>query len=307
MSAVAPVFLLMGVGGAARALKWINASGEQSLLKLVVNVVYPAFLFWLVVQNEAIRSPEVVFKAIFTGFVFILIGYALFYAAGPLFGLKNNRERRTFSFTGGIYNYGYFAIPISTSLFGLETTGVLMVISVGVEISMWSVGVLIVSGEINRRSIKRVLSPPVIAILAAIAINKAGFGPAVPTFAMDFLDILGRCAVPLGLIMIGSTIQQLIVEQPLFTRPMIAVGSCLLRSVAMPLIMLALIYLMPVPDVLKQAAMVHAAMPCGVFPIVLCRVYNGATDIALRTVIPTCILALVTIPIWIKIGLSWID
>jgi len=299
---IVPVFLVMGAGGLARWRGWLDDAGEQTLLKLVVNLLYPAFLFNTVAHNESLRIPGLIVAAVLTGFVFILLGYLLCYVVAPMFGMIDRNERRTFSFTGGIYNYGYFAFPVAEPLFGKESLGVLMVISVGVELAMWSVGVLIVSGEFNRQSLKRLVSPPILAIVIAVPINLMGGTAHFPGFFEAVLDFLGRSAIPIGLIMIGATIFQLMVSEPLFTRPQVAIGACLMRLGVLPAVLIGVYFFIPEPIVLREAALVHAVMPCGILPIVLTRVYGGRSDIALRTVIPTCLLSLVTIPLWIQLG-----
>jgi len=46
------------------------------------------------------------------------LGYALCFLAAPLFGVREARQRRTFAFTAGIYNYGYNrGLPLVQKLF----------------------------------------------------------------------------------------------------------------------------------------------------------------------------------------------
>lgn len=302
---IIPVFLMMGAGGFARARGWLNDAAEQGLLKVVVNLLYPAFLFTVVSTNESIRLPGIIVTAVLTGFLFVLAGYGLFYLTAPLFGLRQSSEKRSFSFTGGVYNYGYFAYPVVVPLFGAEALGVMMVISMGVELALWSVGILLVNGELSRASLRRMASPPLMALVVAITFNLLGLPPYIPQFLFAGLELIGSSAVPMGLMMIGATTWKLMREAPLFTRPLVAVGSCLLRLGALPLILIAVYAVLPAPLALKQAALVHATMPCGILPIVLTRIYGGRVDIALRTVIPTCLLCLFTIPLWIQFGMRW--
>ena len=44
---------------------------------------------------------------VITGFCSILIGFAAGFAAARMIGLKQGKGLRTFSFTTGIYNYGF--------------------------------------------------------------------------------------------------------------------------------------------------------------------------------------------------------
>ena len=51
----------------------------------------------------------------------------------------------------------------------------------------------------------------------------------------------------------------------------------------------------------------HAAMPAAVFPIIMARHYGGHAPTALRIVIGTTVIGLLTIPLWIKLGLWFIE
>jgi len=54
---------------------------------------------------------------------------------------------------------------------------------------------------------------------------------------------------------------------------------------------------------LRQVIVVQAAMPCAMFPIILCKLYKGDTAMAVQIVIATTALSLLTIPYWISFGL----
>jgi predicted permease len=71
-----------------------------------------------------------------------------------------------------------------------------------------------------------------------------------------------------------------------------------------PIILLSFAYLLPLSVELKQVVMVQAAMPCAVFPIVLARHFNGSPEVALKVVLSTTLLSLVTIPLWLTYGMS---
>ena len=70
-------------------------------------------------------------------------------------------------------------------------------------------------------------------------------------------------------------------------------------------IMPALILLMAIPTdpALHAVLVVQAAMPSAVFPIVLAKLHGGDMPTALRVVLGTSIVGLVTIPLWLTFGL----
>jgi predicted permease len=55
---------------------------------------------------------------------------------------------------------------------------------------------------------------------------------------------------------------------------------------------------------LKQVILIQAAMPAGILPIVLARHYGGDASVAVKVVLVTTLCSIVTMPFWIRIGLS---
>jgi hypothetical protein len=82
-------------------------------------------------------------------------------------------------------------------------------------------------------------------------------------------------------------------------------GACVLRLGALPLLMLALARWLPCPAELRHVMIVQAAMPCALLPVMLSKLYGGDPAAALRIVLATSVLGLLTIPFWIACGLSW--
>ena len=68
LALIAPVFALIGVGSVARFAGWLKPEADASLLKLVVNVLYPALIFRSVLGNEALADPRNVFWPPVLGF-----------------------------------------------------------------------------------------------------------------------------------------------------------------------------------------------------------------------------------------------
>jgi hypothetical protein len=62
--------------------------------------------------------------------------------------------------------------------------------------------------------------------------------------------------------------------------------------------------LLPASDELKRVVAVEAAMPSAVFSILMARHYAGDAGTALRVVLATSLVSLVTIPLWIPAGLA---
>jgi predicted permease len=306
-TAIIPIFLIIGAGFLARRVRWLTAEADRSLMALVVNLLYPALILKFVLGNEALQQPSNLILPPLVGFATIVGGFALAMTAARSIGLTDPREARTFAFATGMYNYGYFPIPIVALLFGSETLGVLLVHNVGVEIAMWSIGVgFILSADDPKPFWRRALSPPVISILVAVPLNLAGAGPRLPDVLLETIDLLAVCAVPLGLLLSGATFADLARGFKIRERPRIPLTAVALQLGAFPAIFLLCAILLPFPRELKQVMIVQAAMPGAVIPIVLARHFDGSPAIALKVVLATTAASLVTVPLWIGLGLRLI-
>lgn len=308
LTAVLPIFCVIAAGYGARRIKWLTPDADRSLMQLVVNLLYPALIFSFILGNEALRQPANILLPPLIGFISIAIGiYVTLYIARRL-KIGDDRECRTFGFTTGIYNYGYFPIPIIALLFDRETTGVLLVHNVGVEIAMWALGVgCILSANDPKPIWRRMLSPPVIAILIAVPLNLLRIDTYIPQFIPQTIELLGQCAIPLGLILIGATFSDLTQGVQLLTRPHVPIIASILRMGIFPIFFLLTAALLPLSIELERVLLIQAAMPCAVFPIVLARHYNGSPQVALKTVLSTTLVSFITIPIWISIGLKMLE
>ena len=57
---------------------------------------------------------------------------------------------------------------------------------------------------------------------------------------------------------------------------------------------------------LRQVIVIQAAMPAGIMPIVLSRHYGGDASVAIKVVLATTLASIVTMPLWIRIGIGFV-
>lgn len=83
-------------------------------------------------------------------------------------------------------------------------------------------------------------------------------------------------------------------------------GAVLARLALIPLVILMCAKYLPLGTELKQVLLIQAALPSGMFPIVLSRHYGGRTDVAITAVMATTIASLLTMPLVIAFGKYWV-
>jgi predicted permease len=81
----------------------------------------------------------------------------------------------------------------------------------------------------------------------------------------------------------------------------------LLRLAVLPTIFVTIAVYAPLTIEMKRVLVIHAAMSSAIFPMVLSRHYDGDPETALDTILPNCLLALVTLPFWVSIGLGLVE
>ncbi len=310
--ALIPVYLFILGGYAFRRIGWLKPSADDSLLKLQIHVFYPALIFSFVFRNEALNQPSLLLLPPLVGFLSILLGFAVGYAIARMLGLCKGKGLRTFAFTTGIYNYGFIAIPLIDSLYhSKEVMGVLMVHNTGIEVAIWTLGILLLNGNITRHAWRKLINPPILALAAGLLMNRMLPGTvdadSTPLDAMfesviTTVQQLGRCAIPLALILIGASLRDLMHDASLKLDWRVVSGACLARLLVLPALFIAAALCLPLPMELQAVILIQAAMPSGMFPILMARHYGGSPQTAVQIVIATTLLSVVTIPLWIAIA-----
>ena len=306
---ILPVFAVMAIGAGLRRVGWLNAEADTSLLKLVVNLLYPALIFENVHANAALRAGGNLVWAPLVGFVTITGGIAVCYYAARVLRLGGaGTSCRTFAFTVGIYNYAYITVPLMAALFGRESLGVLFAHNVGVEAAIWTVGVLVLAGHSLREGWRQLYSPPVLALVLAVGVNLAGLGGHIPEVVLGVIRTLAACAIPLGLLLSGATM-----AEHLFTRPAelfawrTSVGAVVLRLGALSGLFLLLARFGPFSADLKHVILVQATMPAAFLPLVTVKHYGGDSLTAVRGVLATVVASVMLMPLWLQWGLAWLN
>lgn len=327
LTALVPVFLVIGIGVIAQRRGWLQADLETGVMKLALNLLLPCLIFDLVVGNPALDDPKVVAIAIGFGFSFIVIGFVVSWLIAMLFGLRKGFGRRTFTISAGVQNYGFMALPVVATLF-LDGAGnpqqgpqaLIFIHGLGVELAVWTVGVTILSrgakqsvvgGEVSSSPPwKLLINGPLIAVVVSLVIHFSGVLNAVPEMLTQPVDraahMLGVCAIPMCLFMIGATIGSLFERRVGRHLWRTAVAGCVARLAILPALMLTAAMFLPLPMELKKVVVVQAGMPAALMPIVIARLYGGHPLTAIQVVLTTMLVCIGTAPLVIGWGIKWI-
>jgi predicted permease len=189
-------------------------------------------------------------------------------------------------------------------LWGREHLGVLMVYNVGIELAVWTLGILLLSGLSPKDGWRKLLNPVVISLLVGVALNTLHV--TLPPVVLRIVDALAACAVPLGLLAAGAAVDPYLRKPTDLFEPRVSLSACILRLGLLPLVFLALAKWLPCTIELKRILVIQAAMPAGMLPLVIAKHYGGQPLVAARVIVGTTLLSILVIPLWIALGLAWL-
>jgi malate permease and related proteins len=315
---VLPLFLIMGVGAAVRRFRVLNEEADRTMLDLCVHLLLPCLILDHLVANEALRRSGNLLWSPLLGFA-TTAGSVVFAGLVARMGrFRDKAETRTFRFVAGICNYGYIPVPLIATLYGANALGVLFLFNLGTELAFWTVGFGGLMGHSLLRDWRRALTSPVKAIIFGVTINlvTAMFGLRLDDATLnatawgwpvkvifDTVHLIGLCSIPLALLIIGATMADFWSEFHPANGAGVMGLAVLVRNGICPLALVLLAAFLPVSTELKETLVVQAAMPAGVFTLLLARHNGGSVPVALQVIFATSAAALITLPLWIHFGM----
>ena len=313
LEALSSVILMLGIGYYSRKHNILTEAAEGSLLKFLINVLLPCFVFSKVVGNPMIKNSDNALWAPLAGFLGVTVSVVIcLFFARYVFKIKSLKEKTaqsTFAVATGLQNYGFIAIPVIERVFGDDLLGIMLLHNMGVELAIWSIAIMVLSGKLGKEAILKMVNGPSIAVILSIIINSSGFDAYIPEFFKLSMDSVGAAFIPMGIILIGTTIYGCLQTPEAKLREWVKDYQLLLtahflRSGLLPLIIIYMAYAMPYSEGLLKVIIVEAAMPAAFIPIVLSKFYGGKPAIAMKISLTSMVVGFIVLPFWVSFGRS---
>ena len=304
--AVLPPFLLLFIGSFARKMDWLGRETDRTLSRFIVCVLYPCFIVYHVLGSDTpVGSSEAWIGALF-GFFAIVLGFVISRLVSVFCNIEPS-ARPAFCFCSGIFNYGFFAIPVASLFFGSELVVKIILFNLGVEVAIWTVGILLLTS--SKLELRKIVNPPALSVLVALCLQNFGGKELLPHFVWEVLSMIGNCSIPMALMIIGASFYDLLQGYRPSPKCKVEVGALLTRGILVPSLFLSYAMYGWIPsDIswMREVLVVQAAMPAGVFALVVVKNYGEDTVTGLRAIMVTMLFSIITIPTWLWVGLKLI-
>ena len=197
-------------------------------------------------------------------------------------------------------NSGFMGIPLVIALFSQEAVFILSPFLSWLFVIQWTLGIVVVTGDIKSMSFKKVILNPV--ILATIfGVVVYGLQIQVPTVVNEFLIRMGAMLMPVAMIVLGSTFANLSLKKMI--RDSRVWVMVFVRLFVLPLfVVLALTFIAKDYELVAYTLLVAMSAPIGANVAILAQQYDRDTQLAASQIMMTTLFSIISMPLMVWIA-----
>ncbi|SDK01129.1 AEC family transporter [Billgrantia gudaonensis] len=297
--ALGPLFLLILLGALLGRLKQPGGDFWPQLERLIYYLLFPAMLVATLATANVSQVPIGRLAAVLLGalLIFSVVLWRLRHRLAP--------DGATFTslFQGAIRFNTYVGVAGAAALHGAPgaTVAAVAVALMVPVINVLCVLCFIAAGTLGSSSLGKSLAalvrnPLILACLAGIALNLSGVG--LPGWSQATVELLGRAALPLGLVAVGVALR----PQALIRHDRGIWVANLVKLVVLPAMVLTLAWVAGLDPVSRDVALLFAALPTATSAYILARQLGGDSELMAALITGQTLLAMLTLPLWLRLA-----
>lgn len=291
LNKVISLFLIMLIGVYGSKKKIITEEVNKGLTNILINITLPIMVISSFIFDYDEEIKKNVIKAFYYSGITILITTFISYIF-----LKPVKSDKKFilQFANVFSNCGFVGFPIINSIYGTEGVVYASIFNMFFTIYVWTYGVLLFTGKINKKEIIKVLkNPSVIAVYLGIFIFT--FKINIPGALKSTMDLIGGMTSPLSMIIVGVILTK--VDFKKYLKDFNIYYSSSLKLIVLPMVLLGLFRLLKINSIVSNTMVLLTAMPAAAMTSILAENYNNEKEYASMIVFITTLLSLLSFPI----------
>jgi malate permease and related proteins len=300
------VLLLVAAGFFARRRHLLSAQGTNDLARVSIALIYPALIFVSITQLSLADLRANLPLPLLT-MAIAVAGLGLGLVAVRFLGRVAPETARAFLFHCLINNYLFLPLPLVLFRYGEKGVALLVFASVGYELLLWSIGVVLFTHDLSHRQrIQSLFSPPFLTLLfslGVVVVRDPLPWPAMPGWLAMAADTLrsglrslGAATIAMAMLVAGSRFAVMKFRTMLGWRIWLVSA---IRLIAVPLLMIPLLNLLPMEDTARGILLIIAVMPSAMVSVLFSERYGGDTDFIAGALLLTHLWALLTVPLFL--------
>jgi predicted permease len=285
------LFIIMVVGFYAKKRKFLNTSVDKGLSELLINITLP---FMIVTSFNIKYEAEMVINAEKILMYSFFIHLSLIFISKVFFFKFQKSKQQVFRFITIFCNVGFMGYPVLESIYGGIGVFYAAIFNIPFNILVWTVGVMIYTGEKDFKSMRKAITNPALAAVA-IGLILFLFSVNLPVPIETSLKLVGSTTTPISMIIIGSMLAELEFKN-IFSDFAIYYAT-VVRLLIVPMIIYVVLKFLKVDELLLNICVILQAMPAAVTTAIIAEKYGGDGLLASQCVFITTIVSVITIPI----------
>lgn len=298
-AALGPLFLLILLGA---LLGWRRLPSDTfwpAMERLIYFLLFPAMLVATLATADVSRVPIGQVAIVLLGGIGAFA--ALLWWVKPWLGLE--APAFTSVFQGALRFNTYVGVAGAAALHGQPgaTVAAVAVALMVPTINVLCVASFIAAGTLGPSSLSKSLAaltrnPLILACVASIALNLSGIG--LPGWSERAVSLLGRAALPLGLVAVGVALR----PRALLRLDRGVWSANLVKLALMPAVVLALGALVGLDPVSRDVTLLFAALPTATSAYILARQLGGDAELMAALITGQTLLAMLSLPLWLSLA-----
>ena len=297
------MFSLIAVGFILRKKGILSENSDKTMAKMETFIFVPALSLFTQMTKCTVQSFKENYVLIFYGLAIVLCAIAVSYPLSRLFFKKSEAksyQRNIYKYALTFGNYGFVGNFIILGVWGTDFfyKYSLFVFLVGVFCSGWGMYILIPKdkGASLLQNLKKgLIQPPLIALIAGMAIGLLNLRPYIPEFIITALDNAGKCQGPVAMVLAGVVIGGYNFKK-LLTNVKVYIAT-LLRLIVIPACIMLVLKAFGTSKEIMTLALVAFAAPLGLNTIVYPAAFGGETETGASMAMISSTLSVITIPL----------
>ena len=285
-NALLPVLVCIALGfGIAKRTQWLDA---PSLPTLVTHIGLPTLIL------SAMLGMEVALTDLSTTLIAVLAVLLISALLSWILLWVSGLSVRGFLPMLVNPNTGNLGLPLAFAVLGPEALVHAVVISTVVQISHFTLGVMVLSGEVHPKKV--LINPSIIALLIGSAWLALDFPK--PPAMLETVEFISGIALPIMLLLLGKSIASIALRE--LNRLGRIVGLSIARIGVGTISAGLVIAVLPLPLIVQHTLLLQAIMPVAVMSYILASYYQGPADDIAAVILISTPLSLIALA-----GIQW--
>lgn len=303
-SALIPIMVTIILGFAIKRIKMLPEEFWLGAESLTYYILTPALLVSLLANKSLSDLP---WQSFLSALLLVVSCSALLICVWQWRFKKHTAARFTSLFQGGVRFNTFISLALVATLYKDEGLGYAALAATGmiIYLNVLCVSVFAITISENRFSIVSILkqiikNPWILGAAVGIGLNLSGLG--LHKTLADSLDLFGRAAFPIGLILVGAALS----FKGLFDNWRITLASMLMQFAFKPMAALLLISLLAIEGIPAFVILIFLSVPTAPASYILARKLGGDAKAMATIITSQTLLAFITLPITLYLGAKFI-